>query len=99
MSIAMKSTLALQQKSALACKVQRQSAIKPVARTRTVTKALSDVNVVVGGEGVARGVSGIEIPVTGDSALTWEGAGNQTPTLAPSCLPAGATFAALALGR
>ena len=49
MSIAMKSTLALQQKSALACKVQRQSAIKPVARTRTVTKALSDVNVVVGG--------------------------------------------------
>lgn len=30
--------------------VQRQTAVKPMARTRCVTKALSDVNVVVGGE-------------------------------------------------
>ena len=30
--------------------VQRQTAVKPVARSRCVTKALSDVNLVVGGE-------------------------------------------------
>lgn len=36
--------------SPLHLQVQRQSAVKPVARTRCVTKALSDVNVVVGGE-------------------------------------------------
>jgi hypothetical protein len=44
---------ALSAKTALAtgltAKVQRRQAAAPVARTRTVTKALSDVNLVVGG--------------------------------------------------
>lgn len=33
-----------------ALQVQRQQAVAPVARARTVTKAISDVNLVVGGE-------------------------------------------------
>ena len=37
--------------ASFAClQVQRQQAVRPVARTRTVTKALSDVNMIVGGE-------------------------------------------------
>ena len=47
MAVAMMSSLS--QRNGLVAKVQKQTGVKAVARTRTVTKAISDVNLIVGG--------------------------------------------------
>ncbi len=48
MACAMNSSI-VQQRSSLVCKVQKQCRVQAVARPRTVTKALSDVNLIIGG--------------------------------------------------
>ena len=50
MALAAQSKICLNQRSALAVKVQSQTSVRPVARSRVTTKAISDVNMVVGGE-------------------------------------------------
>ncbi|GAB4822022.1 hypothetical protein N2152v2_009068 [Parachlorella kessleri] len=47
MAVAMMSSLS--QRNGLVAKVQKQTGVRAVARTRTVTKAISDVNLIVGG--------------------------------------------------